>query len=134
MSQINRTEHGEQVAIIDFARAQAFLYPCLEWLFAIPNGARLPYRTNAKGQRYSPEAQKLKAEGLTPGIADLFLPFSAQGFKGYFIEMKRPGKIADIRPGQLEFLAYCESVGYLAQVFDNADDAIESLKWYLGIE
>jgi hypothetical protein len=47
--------------------------------------------------------------------------------------MKRPGKMADIRPGQVEFMAFCERAGYLAQVHDNADDAIAAIQWYLGM-
>jgi len=126
------TEHEEQVAVIEWARMQANIHPALEWLHAIPNGARLPWRKNKSGQRYSPEANKLKAEGLTPGICDLFLPYPARDYHGFYLELKRPGNAAGVREGQKEFMAYCDKVGYLAQVFDNADDAIAAIKWYLG--
>jgi len=128
------TEHDEQVAVIQWARLQSFAYPSLEWLHAIPNGAKLPWRKNSKGQRYSPEAMRLKAEGLTPGICDLFLPYAAHSYHGFYIELKRPGNIGGVRDGQKEFMAYCEKAHYLAQVFDNADDAIQALKWYVEMD
>ena len=127
------TEHQEQAAIIEWARMQANLHPALEWLFAIPNGAKRPWRKNRQGKRYSPEAIKLKREGLTPGVPDLFLPYPSRGYHGYFLEMKRPGNIEGVRDGQKEFMAYCECAGYLAQVHDNADSAIEAIKWYLEL-
>jgi len=126
------SEHTEQAAVIDWARRNKGAFPCLAWLHAIPNGAKLPYRKNAKGQRYSPEASKLKAEGLTPGVPDLFLPWPARGYHGFYVEMKAPGKIQDVRDGQRDFMAYAEGAGFLCQVHDSVDSAIEALKWYIG--
>lgn len=123
MDCIKRTEHDEQSAVIDWARRQLGLYPCLEWLHAIPNGAFL-----AGGAR---QMSKLKTEGLVPGVCDLFLPFPAHGYHGLYIEMKAPGKLSRVRDGQREFMEYVESVGYLAQVHDSADEAIELLRWYV---
>lgn len=117
-----RTEHGEQSVVIAWARLQR--HPALEWLFAIPNGASLSSKK---------EAVKLKEEGLTPGILDLFLPWASRGFHGFFIEMKRPGNLEGIREGQKEFAKFLEEAGYLAQVFDDADDVMEALKWYLEL-
>lgn len=127
------SEHDEQVSVIGWARRQAGLYPCLDWLHAIPNGAKLPWRKNASGQRYSPEAMKLKAEGLTPGVPDLFLPYPARGYHGFYVEMKAPGKLSEVRDGQRDFMAWAESVGFLCQAHDSADGAIEALRWYIGI-
>jgi len=120
----NRSEHGEQSALIGWARYQANLHPALEWLFAIPNGARL---------KDGGEAMKLKEEGLTPGVADLFLPYPGRGYHGFFIEMKRPGNLSGTSEGQKEFLAYVEKAGYLGQVFDTFEDAKEAILWYLGL-
>lgn len=125
------SEHDEQTALIIWARMMSTATPALGWLFAVPNGAKLPYRKNAKGQRFSPEAMKLKAEGLTPGVPDLFLPFPARGYHGFFIELKAPGKMKEVRPGQVEFMAWAESVGYLCQVHDSFESAKEALEWYL---
>lgn len=60
---------------------------CVQWfnmnypmslLFAIPNG----------GLRNLKVAVKLKKEGVTPGIPDLFLATGNAEFRGLFIEMK----------------------------------------------
>lgn len=125
------TEHDEQAALIQWARAQSGIYPALEWLHAVPNGAKLPWRKNSKGQRYSPEAMKLKAEGLTPGICDLFLPFPSRGYHGFYIEMKAPGKMNEVREGQRDFMEWCERAGYLAQVHDSMESARDAILWYL---
>jgi len=119
-----RTEHGEQAALIEWARYQANLHPALEWLFAIPNGASLSSKA---------EAIKLKEEGLTPGISDLFLPWASKGYHGFFMEMKRPGNLEGATEGQKEFLEFCEQAGYLGQVFDNFEDAKEAICWYLEL-
>jgi hypothetical protein len=77
---------------------------------------------------------KLKAEGLTPGICYLFLPFPSRGYHGLYVEMKAPGKIQDVRPGQREFMQYAESVGYLCQVHDRLETAQEAIAWYLELK
>jgi len=122
------SEHDEQVAVIEWARYNKGIHPCLEWLHAIPNGANLA----GNASRRAAQMNKLKAEGLVPGISDLFLPWPSRGFHGFYIEMKRPGNINGVRDGQKDFIAFVESAGYFAQVHDNAESAIEALKWYLG--
>lgn len=126
------SEHDEQANVIEWARRSSGAYPCLAWLHAIPNGAKLPWRQNAKGQRYSPEANKLKAEGLTPGVCDLFLPYPARGFHGLYVEMKAPGKMEEVRDGQKDFMSYAESVGYFCQVCDSFEMAKDAIEWYLN--
>lgn len=125
-------EHQLQSLVIQWARAQSGLYPALGWLHAVPNGAKLPFRKNPKtGKRYSPEAIKLKAEGLTPGISDLCLPWAARGYFGAWFELKREGHLSEVRPGQVEFMAWCNFAGYLAQAFDNFDDITGALLDYV---
>ena len=119
-------EHAEQVAVVQWARFSAGRFPCLRWLHAIPNGG-------ARGDNARSAAIRgahLKAEGLTRGISDLFLPHAARGYHGLYIEMKRPGALKELRPEQKEFLAYCEKAGYLAQAFDCATDAIAAIEDY----
>lgn len=116
------SEHGEQSAVIQWARFQS--HPALKWLHAIPNGAQLKNKA---------EAYKLLEEGLTPGISDLFLPWAAKGYHGFYIEIKRPGNMDGIRKGQKDFLAYLEKAGYLGQVYDNTEDVISALCWYLDL-
>lgn len=125
---MNHPEHDEQKALIGWARKQSGLYPALGWLYATPNGAQ--YGRDRKLAMI--QAQKLKAEGLLPGVPDLFLPFPARGYHGFFIEMKAPGKIRDVREGQAAFMAWAESVSYLCQVHDSMESAKDALLWYVG--
>lgn len=120
---MQRLEHGEQKAVIDWRNWNAARHPALRWLHAIPNG----------GHRHPTVANALKQEGVTSGVCDLFLPFPARGYHGLYIEMKRPGAMNEVKPNQFEFISFVNSVGYLAYVFDNADDAISAIKDYLGI-
>lgn len=126
------SEHSEQSAVIDWARKLENLYPELGMLFAVPNGAKLPYVKDPKsGRRYSPEAFKLRAEGLRKGVPDLCLPVARQGFCGMFVEMK----VGDNKPSP-EQVAYLDALAghnYYAAVCWGADDAISSIAEYLGL-
>jgi hypothetical protein len=81
------SEHASQSALFEWASHRESVYPELALMFAIPNGAKLPYSGTGRG-RYSPEAMRLKAEGLRPGCPDIMLPVARQGYHGMFIEMK----------------------------------------------
>lgn len=74
------TEHAHQTALFCWAALPATrqLWPCLELMFAIPNG----------GERNIRVAAQLKAEGVKAGVLDIFLPVPCKGFHGLFIEMK----------------------------------------------
>jgi hypothetical protein len=124
-------EHSEQALIIDWARRMEAIYPELGLLFAIPNGAKLPYSKDRRGNRYSPQAQKLKAEGLRAGVPDLCLPIARLGFHGMFIELKI-GKNKP-SPEQVKFLDRLADNGYYAAVCWGAEEAIHAIKEYLEI-
>ena len=78
------TEHAEQVAFVARCRRENI------FVFSIPNGVLIEEDEDdkkfSKKPKYDKYAQinKLKAEGLTSGIPDLFIP----QYK-LFIEMKR---------------------------------------------
>lgn len=127
-----RTEHGEQCAVIDWCRRKEGQHPELALIFAIPNGAALTSVTDARGRRYSPQAEKLKAEGMRAGVPDLFLPIPWQIYHGLFIEMKLPDGV--VSKEQIAFMAEMNRLCYLALVCHSADEAIEAIKAYLGIE
>lgn len=71
-------EHDEQVALIQWCDYHMRKYPELEALYAIPNG----------GLRNLRVGQKLKAEGVKPGIPDLHLPVPRGPYNSFYIEMK----------------------------------------------
>lgn len=125
------SEHNEQCAYFDWCRLSEGRYPELGWAFAVPNGAKLPYRKSPSGQRYSPQAAVLLKEGLRPGVADIFIPCARGYYHGLFIEMKwgrnKP------TPEQAQFLFDMNTRGYLAVVCYGADEAILITQSYLDL-
>ena len=87
------TELGEQCALFDWAERLQGRIPALAWLFHVPNGgARAKQTRRGKGGQvvtFSPEAQRLKASGVKPGVPDVLLYVEAanlvpQGEHGQF--------------------------------------------------
>jgi len=74
------SEHDEQATLFRWAGYLAPKYPALDMMFAIPNGGLRDIRV----------ARKLKAEGVKPGVPDIFLAARDCNYKfrGLFIEMK----------------------------------------------
>lgn len=125
------TEHTEQGAVIEWALTMQGQYPELALLHAIPNGAKLSYSRNSKGERYSREAEKLLDEGLKPGIPDLSLPVGRGGYFGLYIEMKvKPTKPS---PEQAILIDRLRAQNYFVEVCYGADVAIKVLLDYLHL-
>ena len=97
------TEHFEQRELVRWFRQT---WPGVR-IFAIPNG----------GQRSIAAAGRLKAEGVSSGVPDLFIPAW-----GLWIEMKRI-KGGSVSAEQKDWMAYLESVKYWCIVGKGADDA-----------
>ena len=111
-------EHLAQSLLIKWFRLQ---YPLMaKCLFAIPNG----------GARHIGTAIKLKQEGVTAGVADLFLMIPANGKHGLFLEMKKE-KGAKLQQNQEQFLNLAESMGYAAEVAYGFEEAQEIIQKYL---
>ncbi len=116
------TERTEQSALFDWAAWQVNMgHEALRYMFAIPNG----------GLRDKIAGGQLKAEGVKPGVPDIFLPWASQGYHGLFIEMK----VGSNRPTkeQLEFLTWLSKAGYLAVVAIGFDEAKMVIERYLEI-
>ena len=86
------TEHEEQRTFVQWFRRK---FPDVR-IFSIPNG----------GWRNPATAAKLKVEGLSKGVPDLFIPAWRT-----FIEMKRV-KGGRISPEQEDWKEYLEQCGY----------------------
>jgi hypothetical protein len=110
------TEHAEQVAFIAWCKLSGYPY---SMIYAVPNG----------GQRNVIVATKLKAEGVTAGIPDLFLPHAAHGYHGLYIEMKRIG--GKVTPEQKTRMAELSKEGYSAVVCHGADEARRAILDYV---
>lgn len=74
------TEESEQKTLFQWVYLLRRTYPELEFLFHIPNSGAGPL----KGQ-----AGKMRALGVKPGVADLFLPIPRRQYSGLWIELKR---------------------------------------------
>ena len=101
------TEHEEQRELVRWFRQT---WPVMR-IFAIPNG----------GARTAATAGRLKAEGVSPGVPDLFIP----AFK-LWVEMKRT-KGGSLSAEQKDWIKYLESVGYCVIVGKGAEDAKEKI-------
>ena len=105
------SEHLEQVRLVAWFRKT---YPDVR-IFAIPNG----------GARSGLQGAKLKAEGVSPGVPDLFVPAW-----GLWVEMKRQ-KGGTLSPDQKDWMAYLDDCGYQCIVgrgFEDARRQIEMTK------
>ena len=97
------TEHEEQRELVRWFRQT---WPGVR-IFAIPNG----------GQRSMATAARLKAEGVSSGVPDLFVPAW-----GLWVEMKR-SKGGSVSAEQKDWIAYLESVEFCCIVGKGAEDA-----------
>lgn len=105
------SEHVEQRDFVSWFRKT---YPGV-LLFAIPNG----------GKRHAVTAQKLKLEGVVPGVHDLFVPEWR-----LWIEMKRQ-RGGSLSQAQKDFGAEMERVGYDWIVCKGCEDAKTQTEAYL---
>ena len=106
-----RTEHEEQRELVRWFRQT---WPGV-LIFAIPNG----------GQRSAATAGRLKAEGVVPGVPDLFAPAW-----GLWIEMKR-AKGGVVSPEQKRMIKALESVGYCVLVCRGCEDAKAQIEQHI---
>lgn len=94
-------EHAEQVSLCRWMDMQRIRY------FAIPNGGARDVVTGAR----------LKAEGVKPGVPDLFIPALRM-----FIELKRR-EGATLTTEQRAWIAYLKAQNYRVEVCKGWDEA-----------
>lgn len=107
-------EHVEQVTFLQWFYVQHRRV----LIFSIPNGAMLAGDEKTRAILMG----KLKAEGLKPGVPDLFIPEWR-----VFIEMKRV-RGGRISPEQREIHADLRASGYTVIVATGSMDAIAQLR------
>lgn len=116
-------ESDLQEAIITWAHTLEPRYPCLKWLYAVPNG----------GHRSGREAVGLKRQGVRAGILDLAIDVARGGYHGLRIELKRPGgKCAKPRPEQADYIAFLKDQGYCARITNDFDECKNIILEYLN--
>lgn len=117
-------EHKIQAGIIKAVEP----IPECRWLHAIPNG----------GKRSAVTGARLKAEGVKPGIPDLFLPFTIpmpgsydEWYYGLYIEVKTPeGRQSK---EQKEFEKFAIEQGYKYVIVRSVQQGVDEILGYIGI-
>lgn len=116
------TESEEQQQVFIWAEIQSGTVPSLRLMHHIPNG----------GKRGKAEAGRFKAEGVKPGVPDIFLPVARWGYHGLYIEMKRIGE--KTRKDQDIWIAALRGQGYKVEVCHGCNSAIQAICSYMSIK
>ena len=90
-------------------------------LISIPNAGKRSYW----------QGQREVAMGLTKGVSDLYLAHMANGFGGFWIELKSPGEYP--RPEQLAWMTKMREAGYRADWYNDFDKAKQAIEQYLSL-
>lgn len=106
-----RTEHEEQRELVQWFRRSFSVR-----IFAIPNG----------GLRSKVTAMKLKVEGVTAGVPDLFVPAWS-----LWIEMKRE-KGGVVSPPQKDWIEYLQVIGHTVIIGHGKEDAISKIQKFIS--
>lgn len=122
MTRVIPTEHQEQCALFEWAAWMAKRIPELHLMHAIPNGGKRDIRT----------AAMLKAEGVKPGVPDIFLPVSRGGKHGLYIELKsrRGGVVSKAQEAWIRALTI---QGYMCAVCHGAEAAKDEILAYMAM-
>lgn len=114
------TEHQIQSAFFDYVAVKRNS----DWrwwlVFAVPNGAHLKPSM----------AAKMKAEGMTSGVADVLCLVPAHGHCGLCLEFKRPRETQS--ENQKRFENYVHTAGYMYSVVRDAEAAIKLVERWFG--
>lgn len=118
------SEHDEQAAVVEYVQVR---YPdALMW--STPNGGHLAGNIG----RRSAQINKLKREGLLPGVSDLIIFEPRGGYSALFIEMKRANGGSGASEGQMWFIREVEKRGAIGFVCNGAGEAITVIDDYLN--
>jgi hypothetical protein len=115
------SEHDLQREVVTRAMALVQMFPHVMDLHAIPNGDWRGWKT----------ASKLKAEGVLPGVPDLFLPVPRGHWHGFYIELKSAK--GAVSKEQWGFLERRHQQGYLARIYNHPILAVDGIATYLKL-
>lgn len=121
------SEWHEQQAVIQWwdVASKSYGLDC-RLLYAVPNGMRLGRDPKSR----MIEMVMLKKTGLRPGVSDLVLAVARRQYHGAYLEMK--SEIGRASDEQADFLELVKQQGYFGVVCNGADEAIATLKGYIG--
>lgn len=127
LRKINPTEHQEQVTLFRVAERFRHLYMIpdrpeesyLDYMFAVPNGAPMSLK----------QRLWMMAEGLKPGVLDVWLMVPRGGYHGLIVEMKT--KTGRVSKDQKRWLSFQRSRGYRVEVCRGREEAWEVIKEYM---
>jgi hypothetical protein len=117
------SEHLEQARYFAWIKKHRCTCERLRLVFAIPNG----------GFRHKAVAARMRAEGVEPGIPDIFVSVPKEGYSGMYIEMKSTDPKAKLSAAQQDKIRLLRQNGYHVCVCKEADHAIAVTKEYLEI-
>ena len=112
---LTASEHQEQAAFVQWMKLKKIRH------YAVPNALKVG---GVKLMSY------LKAEGLTPGVPDLVIPYKTVDFGGLYIEMKKKG--GRVKPEQTEWHEFLALQNYRVAVCYSADEAIAATIRYFN--
>lgn len=120
------TEHSQQVAFFCAVRSLRDDHPCVNFMFAVPNG----------GERNIAVATRLVAEGVKKGCPDVCLPFPNGKFHSLYLEFKRPGSdgkaAGRLSKDQIVYHEYLISQNFAVYVVFDYRQAMDRLLEYLS--
>ncbi|HEY6019642.1 MAG TPA: hypothetical protein VIY48_07005 [Candidatus Paceibacterota bacterium] len=129
------SEHNEQATFFDYVlNAYVRVYPEVHpLLFSVPNGSVLA----GDAKRRAQQMNKLKREGLTPGVADVMFLSGHGGYLGLVLEFKavdrKNEKNGGVSESQSEFITAARQEGFRAEVVYGADHAIQVFEEYIQL-
>ena len=117
------SEAQEQKVIFEWAEWNKNKYPELEMLMHTVN----------EGKRSPRVGAELKRMGLKKGFPDISLLVPNKKYHGLFIELKAD-KTKRLTKEQKEWLEKLNKYGYKAVRCNGSEEAIQVIKYYLGIK
>lgn len=126
-----QSEHEEQKLVIQWAWDMETFCPELALLYAVPNEQHLGWKKKRSGKRFNPILKRLRGEGLKPGVPDLCLPVARNGYHGFYIEIKMPGKWPS--ENQRSWMIALVEQGQRVDLCTSADMAIDALCDYMNL-
>jgi len=130
-----KISHEEDDIQGEFFRVVPTFFPRIpdKLLFAVPNGGKRDQvtRTNKKGvtSTWSPEATRMKQQGVKSGVSDVILLIPKKGFSCLCLEFKTD--TGDQSPEQKTFQQQLEACGGKYVIVRSAGKAIDCMKEYM---